>query len=158
MTPFERALANSQKQLPDMKECMYNVNDRIRFRNVGMRSRYYVHRHKEGKITSKSPYGGSVHVLLDDGTVLRNVGYSVIEPMVINHFVKNESKQTLIHERNKKLEELNELNAKIAFCEDFGLEAFDSKLYKAAKLENIINNPSAEYDRITRIKQIAELI
>jgi uncharacterized protein (DUF608 family) len=130
--------------------------------DVSKRGHYYEHRGKRGKITDVSRWDSSVkEIELDNGVILRHVGYSVIDleeevepdnPTKEQMINKINEYKNIIKEHEKKIKALKK---KLNFMDEYDLNEFNESYYKAQTVLDKIEDSNAT--RQEKVKAIGDL-
>jgi len=115
-----------------------------------------------GEITEHSGWDSSIRrITLDDGTVLRHVGYSVIEKedvftsraVTTTEGIDNRI-EDLKEEIQDRLDEIDELRARQSFMMKYDLDEYDPAYHKA---DQVVNNMESNASHEDKVKAIAKL-
>ena len=127
----------------------YSKGTKVRIKDsVSPNGRYGDLRGVEG--TVNTTYYDACHVALTNGTVLYNVGYSVLEK------VTTSSKDTFLLKKKKLLAELSEIEAKLDYMDKTKSEVFDYTEFKVYNTLQVLS--CEECDDLTKAREIAKLI
>lgn len=139
----------------------YKLGSKVRIkRTVSENGDYHKYRGQIGTITEyRGWYGNISQLTMKDGHVLRNVGYSVVEP-ISDDFSSIDELREQFNEKNEEIKnmeaELDLLNEKIQFVEKYNLDEFDVRVFKAFKIYEVVNQ-EGEFN-IEKAKQIARVL